>query len=1258
MRLIKLAILISLFVLCSIEFTRAMAIYDIGFKPDVNAFSFPNWGGGNTTAGLTPYEMWRMFGDEVIASRMDGKYILTPAAKRWMDEANRAMAHGHCEGMAVLSALMYFDKVSPSEFGGSDAYQLSLKDEQLQREIAYWWTTQVTTPGGSQKVKESPNAVLDILAKAFEDGPKANEWWVLGLYKPDGTGGHSVTPYAVEETDNATAKILIYDNNFPKQIRAVEINRKENTWEYQTSTTPNESSTLYTGDASTHSLEIAAISPRLGPQRCEFCEDGGNASLAGSKGSLVGENNAQVWVDGNGQFLITDKYGQRIGFLESGIFVDEIPNANRTILKFAENEDTSVFSIPLGKDYSIEFDQNMNGMWLFAPGTSMGFDNQGNGGSVQVSGIGTNNTKAISQTDNSFLTLSGAKTETTFNNIPSNTSVEKNTTDNTITIILGSPGTINADTTVINNNGVFSSSEVIPVLLNDVAQMDIGNSVIEITYSNGTQQTYNMNLEVMTDKCYGVVCLASECQTPGTCNPANGKCTDPTTKADGAACTDGDACTQTDTCQNGKCTSGSPVVCTAQDACHVAGTCDRATGCSNPAAPDSTSCSDGNACTTGDTCSEGSCKPGATTDCDDGNACTDDSCNSATGCVYTNNAAACDDGNACTQTDTCQAGACTGSNPVVCSECQTPGTCNPATGECTPLTDGTGCSGGGSCVSGACQAASCTDGMKNDGESGIDCGGTSACGLCADGKACASGSDCTSAVCDAKTHTCSAASCTDGMKNDGESGIDCGGTSTCGLCADGKACKSGSDCTSGVCTGNVCQAASCTDGMKNDGESGIDCGGTSTCGKCGTDKACTSPSDCTSGVCTSNVCQAASCTDNVKNDGETDIDCGGSSCSACADSKACTSPSDCTSEVCDATTHTCSAATCADSVKNGDETDADCGGSCPNKCSDSKSCTQAGDCTSGHCVSDVCVECAQASDCTSGVCDAITHTCSAASCTDNVKNGDETGIDCGGSCPAKCADGQACTLASDCASGVSTSGVCQAASCTDNVKNGGETGIDCGGLSCPACPTCSDGIKNGGETGVDCGGPCSAPCPVDCQMSDWSTWDACSEECGGTQERTRTVTTEPLYGGAACPALSESLACNTDPGTPCTGGLCDGSGVCDKCAVVTCNAPPVCYSTDDATCDEGICSYPTEAASGTPCTGGLCEDGACVDQCVKNSVSCSASACQTEGTCNPQTGLCTTNEFAGTVKNGDACNYNCQCRSGHCHTNGKCTSSS
>ncbi len=53
--------------------------------------------------------------------------------------------------------------------------------------------------------------------------------------------------------------------------------------------------------------------------------------------------------------------------------------------------------------------------------------------------------------------------------------------------------------------------------------------------------------------------------------------------------------------------------------------------------------------------------------------------------------------------------------------------------------------------------------------------------------------------------------------------------------------------------------------------------------------------------------------------------------------------------------------------------------------------------------------------------------------------------------------------------------------CFDNVQNGLEEGIDCGGF-CEVCPwditpaTCEDGRQNQKEEGVDCGGPCEATC--------------------------------------------------------------------------------------------------------------------------------------------------------------------------------------
>jgi len=69
------------------------------------------------------------------------------------------------------------------------------------------------------------------------------------------------------------------------------------------------------------------------------------------------------------------------------------------------------------------------------------------------------------------------------------------------------------------------------------------------------------------------------------------------------------------------------------------------------------SCSDNDACTVDDICSGGACQPGTALVCNDNNPCTDDSCNPATGCVFTNdNTNLCADSNMCNGAETCVGG--------------------------------------------------------------------------------------------------------------------------------------------------------------------------------------------------------------------------------------------------------------------------------------------------------------------------------------------------------------------------------------------------------------------------------------------------------------------------------------------------------------------------------------------------------------------------------------------------------------------------
>ena len=168
------------------------------------------------------------------------------------------------------------------------------------------------------------------------------------------------------------------------------------------------------------------------------------------------------------------------------------------------------------------------------------------------------------------------------------------------------------------------------------------------------------------------------------------------------------------------------------------------------------------------------------------------------------------------------------------------------------------------------------------------------------------------------------------------------------------------------------------------------------------------------------------CDDGLQNGDETDKDCGGS-CPACALDLMCLVDADCDSLSCEG--GVCVEATCDDGKQDGVETDVDCGGGVCDLCLDGDSCAVGEDCESAVCTDKI---------------------CQPAACDDMVLNQDETDLDCGGSCDP-CANDKKCVVDDDCVNKICTDNLCVAAACDDGVQNGPETDIDCGGPSCAPC---------------------------------------------------------------------------------------------------------------------------------------------------------------------------------------------------------------
>jgi Sulfatase-modifying factor enzyme 1 len=316
-----------------------------------------------------------------------------------------------------------------------------------------------------------------------------------------------------------------------------------------------------------------------------------------------------------------------------------------------------------------------------------------------------------------------------------------------------------------------------------------------------------------------------------------------------------------------------------------------------------------------------------------------------------------------------------------------------------------------------------------------------------------------------------------------------GGGTTTNTCAGATKCSTATDCPAlGTdCLVNSCQSGCCsvtkaaasTTCADNGGKL---CDGSGHCVACVTASQCSAPtSSCATAACTANACTTtnatkgvscadggmtcdgngncvdAACTDGIKDGLETDVDCGGPVCQPCADNKMCQIGTDCADKVCtgagSGVEGTCSAPSCSDGVQNGQETDVDCGGPTCTPCTNGEACLKNTDCASGSCMGKLCV---------------------AASCSDGILDGTETDFDCGGaSCPP-CTDGMKCGAGANagnncvnkvCGAGDAGScatGTCCPPSCTDGKQNGNETDVDCGGTSYmgqPACSACNPGQK-------------------------------------------------------------------------------------------------------------------------------------------------------------------------------------------------------
>lgn len=301
-------------------------VAESSFRPNVDGFSFPNYESGEQE--LTPAGLQAEFGTQVCVSGSGSSCVLTAAAQEWMNTQNQILAQGHCFGFSVTAILFFENVLSPKAFGGNDAFDLHLQgNTALQEQIAE--DTVYKDLPTSPVSKLSASQVINALIQSFRTN---DQYYTLGINSANGSGGHAITPFAIEDKGGGHYVILVYDNNWPGIARPVMVNTNNNSWYYNGAPTPQYAPAIYAGSP-TNEMLLIPTSPVIGQQPCPFCYGNGEhlTSSVSRTGSTLTPSQQYTELnlignpDSHAQVTIRDSQGREAGILPSGTLVDNIP---------------------------------------------------------------------------------------------------------------------------------------------------------------------------------------------------------------------------------------------------------------------------------------------------------------------------------------------------------------------------------------------------------------------------------------------------------------------------------------------------------------------------------------------------------------------------------------------------------------------------------------------------------------------------------------------------------------------------------------------------------------------------------------------------------------------------------------------------------------------------------------------------------------------------------------------------------------------
>jgi hypothetical protein len=372
------------------------------YDPKVDGFGIHNYGRyEGIETELDAGDLVKLFGAENVCESGSTAQdcVLYEPAEEWLEQQFKMLANGHCDGLAITSlrfwlGLPFEGKSDPAAWqsGAQNVFDLK-RSEVIENYVAYFHVMQSLAEIYTVRrthVKKKPSEILHMLIDSMKDDSKDN--LELLIYKFDEgrlTKGHCILPYAIEDMGDGEHRIHVYDSNFEGRSKYLELDAKEESWRYHTAANPSQTASDYVGDASTQSITVQNIQAReLDQYGCPFCPDSSErAQLHHARsGKKLKEDKVAFTMDGEGEYMITDPNGKRVGYdFTRNRFVNEIPEADVVAYTGGLNKNipaqyhlprlqaaTKPYTITVGgKNISTEVDADVE---MTGPGFLVGFE--------------------------------------------------------------------------------------------------------------------------------------------------------------------------------------------------------------------------------------------------------------------------------------------------------------------------------------------------------------------------------------------------------------------------------------------------------------------------------------------------------------------------------------------------------------------------------------------------------------------------------------------------------------------------------------------------------------------------------------------------------------------------------------------------------------------------------------------------------------------------------------------------------------------